>query len=128
MVRPGSPTMRPGVSANGMAEVYEGSSISLTATGMAPTTRAWLQLFEDDNLGSSLPGIGDKDDWLVVDFDDWDLDDFDDFRKEDYSDDAGSWRWFAPVGCTLTILATITFPADSLALCTALDQWKRSRT
>jgi hypothetical protein len=101
MVRADSPTLRPTATVEGPYTVDEGGSVPLAGTGGPAQTKAWLQLFEDDGVGLSLPPLGDKDDWLVVDYDDWDADDFDDFGKEDYSDDAGSWRWFAPVGCTL---------------------------
>lgn len=73
----------------------------LSGHGRGAITKAWIQLFEDDGLGASVPGLADKDDWLVAEYDDWETDDFDDFRKLHYSDEAGSWRWFAPVGCTI---------------------------
>lgn len=101
MVRSGSPTLRPTTRVDGPYTVDEGSSVNVTGSGGPATTKAWLQLFEDDNLGASVPPLGNKDDWLVADYEDWNKDDFDDFREEDYSDDAGSWRWFAPVGCTM---------------------------
>jgi len=46
----------------------------------------------------------------VVDFLDWGKDDFDDFKNLDgslldlhrgFNDEASSWRWFAPVGCSI---------------------------
>jgi hypothetical protein len=101
MVRPQSPTLKPGIAAGGPYEVEEGDTVTLNAAGAAAITQAWLQLFEDDGLGLSLPGLVDKDDWLAVDYADWQEDNFDDFRKLHYSDDAGSWRWFAHQGCTM---------------------------
>lgn len=103
MVRADNPTLRPTAEVHGPFTVDEGGSVALAGTGAPPQTKAWLQLFEDDGAGLSLPPFGDKDDWLVVDYDDWAADDFDDFGKEDFSDDAGSWRWFAPDGCTLRV-------------------------
>jgi hypothetical protein len=40
---------------------------------------------------------------LVIDYDDWSNDDFDDFEELLWfiNDEASSWRWFAPKGCTL---------------------------
>jgi hypothetical protein len=101
VVRPGSPTLRPTTLVGGPFAVDEGGTTSLSAQAAGPQTKAWLMLFEDDGVGLSLPGSSDKDDWLMVDYEDWLADDFDDFKEEHYSDDAGSWRWFAPVGCTL---------------------------
>ena len=101
MVRPSSPTLSVGITTDKLLVVDEGSDISLFALGRPPITKAWLQLFEDDDLGHTLPGLGDKDDWLAVDYVDWNKDNFDDFRKLHYSDDAGSWRWFAHNSCTI---------------------------
>jgi hypothetical protein len=101
MVRPSSPTRRVGLVVDGPFTVDEGSDVFLKAEGKAPITKAWLQLFEDDGLGLSLPGYTDKDDWLAVDYVDWNKDNSDDFRKLKYIDDAGSWRWFAHSGCTM---------------------------
>jgi hypothetical protein len=106
MVRPGSPTLKPSVEALGSYEVDEGSTTLLHARGKAPITKAWIQLFEDDGMGLSLPdGLFDSDAWLAVDYQDSDKDDYDDFTKLlwYFNDNAGSWRWFAPVGCTLRV-------------------------
>ncbi len=103
MVRPGSPTYFPTADAGGSYLVPEGSSVSLSGSGQPATTKAWVQLFEDIDLGSSLPGFLDDDDWLVIDYDDWGSDDFDDFRKLNYDNDPDSWRWFAPDGCTIRL-------------------------
>lgn len=103
MVRPGSPTLSPTVEALGPFEVDEGSAVILSARGKGPITKAWLQLFEDDGLG--LTDNFDDNDWLAVDYQDWNKDDFDDFTKLlwYFNDEAGSWRWFAPEGCTLRV-------------------------
>ena len=39
-------------------EVDEGGAVTLHASGESAITKAWLQLFEDDGLGASLPGFG----------------------------------------------------------------------
>jgi hypothetical protein len=67
MVRADSPTLRPTATVEGPFTVDEGSSVSLTGSGGPAQTKAWLQLFEDDGVGLSLPPFGDKDDWLVAD-------------------------------------------------------------
>jgi hypothetical protein len=104
MVRPGSPTLKPSVEPLSPSEVNEGSTATLRARGKAPITKAWLQLFEDDGMGLSLPdGLFDTDSWVAIDSEDWPKDNYDDFTKLlwYFNDNAGSWRWFAPVGCTM---------------------------
>ena len=103
MVRPGSPTLKPTVDALGPFEVDEGSTVTLSARGKAPITKAWLQLFQDEDLGLSTNFDGNE--WLVVDYEDRYKDDFDDFTELlwFFNDKASSWRWFAPVGCTLRV-------------------------
>jgi hypothetical protein len=107
VVRAGSPTLRPTVQTSNSAIVNEGSTTTLVATARAPATKAWIQLFEDDGAGDSVPGFNGDDDWLQIDFADWGRDHFDDFRRldsttqTDFNDNAGSWRWFAPAGCTI---------------------------
>lgn len=107
MVRPGSPTLRPSLDVATTWDVDEGSSIDLTAVGRQAISRAWIQTFEDDGAGSNFPDFGavDSDEWLAVDYPDRDADDFDDFgalrANGVFDENAGSWRWFAPVGCTI---------------------------
>jgi hypothetical protein len=103
MVRPASPTLRPSVEAFGPFEVDEGSAVTLSAHGKSAITKAWIQLFEDDGVGLSDDFEGNT--WLVSDYEDWNKDDFDDFTELlwYFNDEAGSWRWFAPVGCTLRV-------------------------
>ncbi len=101
VVRKQSPTLRPTISYTTPLVVDEGSSATFSAEGKAPITKAWLQLFEDDDAGSSLPGTFDSDEWLMIDYEDWSKDNFRDFKKLNFNDEAGSWRWFAPVGCTI---------------------------
>ena len=108
VVRPGSPTLHPTAAIDGPISVDEGGTVQVTGTGAPPITKAWLQLFEDDGAGSSLPGFLDDDDWLQIDFDDRladhfeDLERFDETTGTEYWENAGSWRWFAPQGCTIS--------------------------
>jgi hypothetical protein len=101
MVRPGSPTLLPGLRIfppAGGFEVLEGGSTTLAGLGEQPATKAWIQLYSDDTY---------KDRYVVVDFLDWSKDNFDNFKDLDgsladlhygFSDEASSWRWFTPVG------------------------------
>ena len=116
---------RPTVEISGPFEVDEGSTVNIAGQGKGPITKAWIQLFEDDNAGASLPPpVRDRDAWMAVDYDDWGKDNFDDFSQYDartdthFNDNAGSWRWFAPTGCTLRanqdqfFATTGTFPGS----------------
>jgi hypothetical protein len=104
MVRHDSPTYDPTVEPGGPYSVPEGSSIALQGTGAPPRTKAWVQLWADDDW---------TDRYVVIDYPDWSLDDFDNFKDLDdannnpfatgFSDQATSARWFAPVGCTLRL-------------------------
>jgi len=103
MVRPDSPTLLPGVTIFPPAgatsfEVPEGGSTTLAGLGEQPVTKAWIQLFSDDSYSGR---------YVVVDFLDWSKDNFDNFKDLDgsyvdlhfgFSDEASSWRWFAPFG------------------------------
>ncbi|MEA2078984.1 MAG: hypothetical protein U9P00_03850 [Pseudomonadota bacterium] len=106
MVR-GSSTLSPSLTVGGPYVVDEGDSILLAATGNPPITKAWIQLFQHSNFDGRN---------IVVDYDDWGKDDFDDFKRLDpnflgplaadadgASDEASSWRWFAPQGCTIRV-------------------------
>jgi hypothetical protein len=107
VVRPDSPTLRPSVQTASSIAVDEGGSTTLAGAGKGPITKAWIQLFEDDGAGGTLEF--DDDAWLQIDYDDWSRDHFDNFdgldatSGTDYDDNAGSWRWFAPQGCTLRV-------------------------
>lgn len=109
LFRPDNPRLRPSVDVPASFTVDEGSTTTLAAVSYAPLQRAFVELFEDEGAGGSLPAaIVDDDDWLVVDHDDWTRDHFDDFVRLDVTTDAvnfdnnaDSWRWFAPFGCTL---------------------------
>ena len=101
MVRPDNPTLRPTVDAP-VFTVDEGQSRTLVGRGRPPLTRAWLQLFIDDGLGLSDEHFNTE---VVIDYDDHNKDDFDDFVKllRYFNDEASSWRWFAPEGCTMQV-------------------------
>ena len=77
--------------------------LPLDAEPRGPLTRAWLQLFEDEGLGSSLPHFFETDRWLVLDWEDWGKDDFDHFGFFNFNDQADSMRWFAPAGCAIRL-------------------------
>ena len=65
MVRPGNPTLKPTLTVNGPFDIDEGSVATVTATAKPPVTRAWMQLFtEQDHKGR----------YVVVDYDDYVLD------------------------------------------------------
>jgi hypothetical protein len=116
IVRPDSPTLRPTALIGGPFAVDEGSSVMLTGSGAPPLTQAWIQLFEDDGAGATIPkqlaGVFDSEWWLAVEYVDRDADDFGDLDALDhdsafafdldFEENAGSWRWFAPVGCTIS--------------------------
>ena len=106
MVREGSPTLLPTAVVNGPYFVDEGSTVGLSGAAKPPITKAWIQLYHGTDFLSFYPS---------VDFDDYALDDFDDFSTLEFqainpstnffhNDKARSWKWFAPVGCS--ILAT----------------------
>jgi hypothetical protein len=109
VVRRDSPTLRPSVQVEHTVTVSEGASVTISGLGRPPITKAWVQLFEDDGAGRELPGIGDTDDWLQIDYEDRAKDHFENFPRLDattgthFDDQAGSWRWFAPEGCTLRV-------------------------
>lgn len=120
--RPDSPTLRPTATIAGPFTVDEGATVIVEGEGGPAITKAWLSTFEDDGAGSSLPGILDDDDWLQVDFDDREADRFDDLDLFDsttgteYFENAGSWRWFAPPGCTISandvVISSPAFPGE----------------
>jgi hypothetical protein len=102
IVREGSPTLLPTAVVDGPYEVDEGGKVSLSGSAKPPITKAWIQLYHETDFRSYYP---------VVDYDDYDLDDFDNFETLEYqsvldqeltqADKAQSWRWFAPVGCSI---------------------------
>jgi hypothetical protein len=102
MVRTDSPTLKPSVAPVGSFAVDEGGTVTLTATGRPPTTRAWLQLFGDTGLGLSDENFDGE---LVFDYDDRDVEDYDNLpvMYAGFNDEASSLRWFAPQGCDVEV-------------------------
>ena len=101
MVRSGSPTLKPSLDVAPDWEVDEGATVLLSAIAEQAITKSWIQLYEDDGSGASLPGLFDSDLWLAVDYPDRDADDFNHFGKLGFNNNAGSWRWFGHEGCTI---------------------------
>jgi hypothetical protein len=105
LVRDNSPTLQPSAVVNGPYTVDEGSSVSLTGTASPGTTQAAIQFFHKVDFG----GVDFATFYPVVDYRDRDLDDFDNFFALElqlfpfffHSDKARSWKWFAPVGCSI---------------------------
>jgi len=117
MVRDNSPTLLPSILLNAPFEVNEGSRIDLRGRAEHPITKPWIQLFEDVDFGG--PHFSTL--YPVVDFDDYFLDNFDDFFTLEpqilvgpgnpptfsvytHNDKARSWKWFAPVGCSIATI------------------------
>ncbi len=97
MVRPDSPTLLPSLQVPESYEIPEGAVGSLTAAAGPPMARPWIELFEDRNFTGR---------YVVIDFADYEKDDFDNFFHLDgafvgFSDQASSWRYFAPRGTTI---------------------------
>jgi hypothetical protein len=104
-VRANSPTLRPTAELGGPYAVDEGSSVTLTGQGRPPITKAFVQLFYDDGVG--LDGSGEAPPWFPIEFDTRDADNFDSLDwlglpAVDINEQASSWRWFAPPGCTIS--------------------------
>ncbi|MDO8631135.1 MAG: hypothetical protein Q7R41_11645 [Phycisphaerales bacterium] len=119
MVREGSPTLLPSVLLNVPFEVDEGRATDLRGRAEPPITKPWIQLFEEIDFGG--PHFSTL--YPVVDFDDYSLDDFDDFFTLEpqiqfnlgnpptfsvftHNDKARSWKYFAPVGCSILTIDT----------------------
>ncbi len=117
MVRDNSPTLLPSVLLNGSFEVNEGSSTDLRGRAEPPISKPWIELFSDVDFGG--PDFSTF--YPVVDFEDYFLDDFDDFFTLEQqiqfgpgnpptislftlNDKARSWKWFAPVGCSIATI------------------------
>jgi hypothetical protein len=108
LVRADSPQLKPTASVDGPFTVDEGSSVDLTGHGEQARQKAFVQLFEDDGVGLQLPGFLDSDEWISIDYSDRNADHFDDLSQlggnaSDIYENAGSLRWFAPVGCTISL-------------------------
>ncbi|MGH9869674.1 MAG: hypothetical protein ACREAA_16105 [Candidatus Polarisedimenticolia bacterium] len=102
MVRPYSPTLDPSVKAGGPYQVPEGGTGNLTATPALPATKAWVELWADDDY---------DDRYVVIDYLDRYQDDFHNFEKLDdaafnpladgFGDQATAARWMAPPSCLM---------------------------
>ena len=113
MARDDSPTFLPSVLLNQPFTVDEGGSDDLRGRAAPPIVQPWIELFEAPDFG------GDDFDTLypVVDYPDYALDDFDDFFTLEaqrisinpdiffrHNDRARSWKYFAPVGCSIRVI------------------------
>ena len=101
MFRPDSPAYAPTITAPASIDIDEGSTATVTATVGGPIARPWIELFES---------TGSQGRYVVIDQLDQAKDNFDDFRQLDrafffdllrFNNRAASWRWFAPVSCTI---------------------------
>lgn len=102
MVRDDSPLRRPSISAPATAVVDEGASLDLSAAVEPAKSKAFITLYEDDESGES-GDFNDSDQWVGIDYVDRHLMPFGDLRRDGlrFDNDAGSWRWFAPAGCSI---------------------------
>jgi hypothetical protein len=101
-----SPTFAPTAIVGGPYEVYEGSSVTLSGSTAPPTTRPFIQLFDELHLQNRFAGR-----CAVVDYPDYVLDDFDNLPlfESGFYGQIRSWNWFAPVGCTIVATAKNAF-------------------
>jgi hypothetical protein len=103
MVRPDSPTLHVSAHIDGPYDVDEGSTVTLTGSGAPPIQQAWIETFDDGSAGMNTD-VG----WLALSYPDRDdfeehYDDFNTMRGLGYFvNSVSSWRWFAPVGCTIS--------------------------
>lgn len=107
LVADGSPTLHPSAELDGPFSVDEGSAVQLTGRGTQALQKAFVQLFEDGGVGSSLPGALDDDEWISIEWETRNDDAFGDLDQlgggaSEIWDNAGSLRWYAPVGCTIS--------------------------
>jgi hypothetical protein len=111
MARDNSPTFLPSVLLNQPFTINEGSVDDLRGRAVPPIVQPWIELFsdtnfEEDNFDTIYP---------VVDYPDYALDDFDNFFLLELqitpnvppfvfqlNDRARSWKYFAPVGCSIS--------------------------
>jgi len=104
-MRGNSPTVNPTPNLQSLYTYQEGGTGLIFGAGDPPRTKAYIELFAD-------PGYSGRS--VMVDFDDWHLDDHGDFTYMDrrftingyvnsgsMADNASSWRWWAPGGCTI---------------------------
>ena len=100
MVRNGSPTLQATLTLNNPFTVPEGSIDTLAATAKPPVTRAWMQLFTDQQYTGT---------YVVVDYDDYVLDDYNFLYNFEWPfgwyQRVQSWRWQAPLFCNAQAIA-----------------------
>jgi hypothetical protein len=125
VARDNSPTLRPTATVDGPVVVDEGSTAQLTGHGSAAKTKAFVQLFEDGGTGSSIDQS-----MMIVDYPDRHSADFGGLQTINVGantggyfpgtmwEDASSVRWFAPLGCTISLN---DFPTSS-------DNWPGPNT
>lgn len=121
MVREGSPTLRPSVSADQPLVVDEGTTGTLVATGRPASTQAWMQVFRDTGARHGV-----DDGWLPIDYPDQHAGGFAELDRLGYgnlssfAERASSWLWFAPPGCTIAAnnypLRSATWPGPGSLL------------
>ncbi len=113
MVRDGSPTLLPTLTANGPFDIDEGSSGPVSATAKQPVTKAWMQLFTEPHYGGH---------YVVVDYDEYVRDDYNNlvaFQRTvpnpfGYYRVTQSWRWFAPLFCNASAIGDDIFDEDDV--------------
>ena len=109
MVRPGSPTLKPTLTVNGPFDIDEGSVATVTATAKPPVTKAWMQLYtEQDYKGT----------YVVVDYDDYVLDNYNYLAAFEtpfsFYERIRSWRWYAPLFCNAQAIADDIFSTSDV--------------
>ena len=104
IVQPNSSSYDPTAPTSGWFDIDEGSSGPISGRGYAPSTKPWVQLYDD----MSEPNYQRL--TLVIDYLDWDRENYDDFGELKRLDRGPSWdnhttslRWFAPQGCSITL-------------------------
>ncbi len=96
VVRESSPTLQPSIDVVSPVTVGEGGQSALSASARPPQAKPWIELFSEIEYSSD-----DYDQFYTVDFQDYDLDDFDDLPLVGDISSPRSWRWYAPVGCSI---------------------------
>ena len=117
IVRPNSPSYDPTAPTSGWFDIDEGSSGTIAGRGYAPSTKPWIQLYDDPTPSTHSFA-------LVIDYLDWDRENYDDFAQLgrfsttypdprdptypnpivfNWDNRISSLRWFAPQGCSITL-------------------------
>lgn len=101
IVREGSPTTAPTARVDGPHVVDEGGTVTIRGSATPATTKAWIKLYQ----GTEFRG-----EHVMADFDDYDHEHFENLFLYDSARFGGhlnttrSWRWFAPVGCSIHLI------------------------